>query len=184
MVLNTLELPSWRGGIYFSFHWNWVDCVALLNTRICQDNKICASSWALKTDSLHFLSLGTLVMGEASQHVRSLTTLRLSFCEEAKANHLKRSCRERMWDQSRLQIWVKKTSVDSRLNCHLTVTVWGILSENNPDEPVDPPEEWKIIISCSNLLSFRMACYIAIDNKNRFLSYTVHTKSFSGGLKT
>ena len=44
-----------------------------------------------KNGSLHLLPLGTLALGEGRLLIKSLTTLRLLFCEEAQACHLERA---------------------------------------------------------------------------------------------
>lgn len=160
MVSNPLKPPSSRGGINLPFHWNWVDCIALLNNRICQANKICASSWALKTGILHFLSLGTLNPGEASQHVRSLLPLDLHSVERPKSATW-RDPVEKGYETSPGIRYMNKEDF-SWLQIQLS-------SDGNcmkdPKWTCWSPEPWEIITNSSNWLSFGIACYIAINKQ-------------------
>lgn len=90
-------------------------------------------------------SLGTFSLAKAKHHVRSPTTLRMPCCEETQDSHVKRPL-EREMSASHyslaLDMWVKKSSDGSSLNCIQLPSKWDL-----PCLDYQSPEKGDILIN-------------------------------------
>ena len=120
-ALQTDSLPSeppgkshnkWSQILWNSFHWEVrfispsteVEWPIWLVWIIEYNRRRCTRLGPFKNGSLHLLPLGTLALGEGRLLIKSLTTLRLLFCEEAQASHL-----ERAYVGETLTVWADPT---------------------------------------------------------------------------
>lgn len=168
MVSSSLKLASSRGGIDFSFCWNWLGHVTFLNNRIC----VSFWAWAFKNwqsplpVSWSTRPGGSWLTGENFDYPETVILWRSPNQPTGEA-----MWREDMRPTLALDIWINP-SIDSRWsdsNC-MRESKW-----QQSRWTCQSLEPWKIITNyCFNPLSFGMVCYRAMITKinSRLTPYT------------